>query len=204
MRLATDVPLKLSVARGNVMVGISGWSYAPWRGNFFPNGLPQKLELAFAARRFGALEVNGTFYSLQRPSTFTSWYNQTPPGFIFALKGGRYITHMRKLREPLASLANFFASGPFVCGKSSGQSFGSFRHSFTSTRTASGPFLIYCHVTRSRWLAWHESMMIESKAASFLKQMSAGRFVTRSSFATIVFLTIVFFQCCAITGFHWW
>lgn len=112
MRLATDLPLKLSVARGNILVGISGWSYAPWRGNFFPNGLPQKLELAFAARRFGALEVNGTFYSLQRPSTFTSWYNQTPPGFMFALKGGRFITHMRKLREPLASLANFFASGP--------------------------------------------------------------------------------------------
>ena len=100
------------MARGNVLVGISGWSYAPWRGNFIPNGLPQKLELAFAARRFGALEVNGTFYSLQRPSTFTSWYNQTPPGFVFALKGGRFITHMRKLREPLPSLANFFASGP--------------------------------------------------------------------------------------------
>jgi len=112
MRLATDVPLKLSVARGNILVGISGWSYAPWRGNFFPKGLPQKLELAYAARRFAALEVNGTFYSLQRPSTFTSWYNQTPPGFVFALKGGRFITHMRKLREPLASLANFFASGP--------------------------------------------------------------------------------------------
>ena len=80
MRLATDLPLKLSVARGNILVGISGWSYAPWRGNFFPNGLPQKLELAYAARRFGALEVNDTFYSLQRPSTFTSWYNQTPPG----------------------------------------------------------------------------------------------------------------------------
>ena len=73
--------------RGNILVGISGWSYAPWRGNFFPNGLPQKLELAFAARRFGALEVNGTFYSLQRPSTFTSWYHQTPPGFMLCPQG---------------------------------------------------------------------------------------------------------------------
>jgi uncharacterized protein YecE (DUF72 family) len=92
-------------------IGISGWTYAPWRGNFFPRGLPQKLELAYASRRFSALEVNGTFYSLQRPSTFQAWYDETPPGFVFALKGGRYITHMRKLKEPRQPLANYLASG---------------------------------------------------------------------------------------------
>jgi uncharacterized protein YecE (DUF72 family) len=94
-----------------IRVGISGWTYSPWRGNFFPRGLPQKLELAYASRRFKALEVNGTFYSLQRPSTFQSWYDETPPGFTFALKGGRYITHMRKLKEPRQPLANYLASG---------------------------------------------------------------------------------------------
>lgn len=95
----------------DIRVGISGWTYAPWRGNFYPRGLPQKLELSYASRRLNALEVNGTFYSLQRPSTFQTWYEESPPGFVFALKGGRYLTHMRKLREPLQPLANYLASG---------------------------------------------------------------------------------------------
>jgi uncharacterized protein YecE (DUF72 family) len=94
-----------------IRVGISGWTYPPWRGNFYPKGLPQKLELAYASRRFNALEINGTFYSLQRPSSFQSWYDDTPPHFKFALKGGRFLTHMRKLREPRQPLANFLASG---------------------------------------------------------------------------------------------
>jgi uncharacterized protein YecE (DUF72 family) len=96
---------------GDIRVGISGWTYTPWRGNFYPRGLPQKLELAYASRRFNALEVNGTFYSLQRPSSFRAWYEQSPAGFLFALKGGRYITHMRKLRDAAQPLANFLASG---------------------------------------------------------------------------------------------
>jgi uncharacterized protein YecE (DUF72 family) len=96
---------------GEIRVGIAGWTYPPWRGNFYPEGLPHKLELAFASRRFDAIEVNGTFYSLQLPSTFRSWYASTPPGFVFALKGGRYVTHMRKLRDPRQPLANYFASG---------------------------------------------------------------------------------------------
>jgi uncharacterized protein YecE (DUF72 family) len=94
-----------------IRVGISGWMYPLWRGNFYPRGLPQKLELAYASRRFNALEINGTFYSLQRPSTFDAWYEATPPAFVFALKGGRFLTHMRKLRRPLEPLANYLASG---------------------------------------------------------------------------------------------
>jgi uncharacterized protein YecE (DUF72 family) len=95
-----------------VFVGISGWRYTPWRGNFFPGTLPQRLELAYAARRFNALEVNGTFYSLQRPELFAAWHDDSPPGFVFALKGARFITHMKKLRDCETPLANFFASGP--------------------------------------------------------------------------------------------
>jgi uncharacterized protein YecE (DUF72 family) len=94
-----------------IRVGISGWTYAPWRGKFYPDGLTQKLELAYASRRFNALEVNGTFYSLQTPSSFQSWYEATPPGFVFTLKGGRYVTHFRKLKDPRQPLANYFASG---------------------------------------------------------------------------------------------
>jgi uncharacterized protein YecE (DUF72 family) len=92
-------------------VGISGWTYTPWRGEFYPKGLPQKLELAFASRRFNALEINGTFYSLQRASSFQTWYKETPADFVFSLKGGRFLTHMRKLKEPRQPLANYFASG---------------------------------------------------------------------------------------------
>ena len=94
-----------------IRVGISGWTYPPWRGTFYPERLTQRLELAYASRRFNAIEINGTFYSLQRPSSFQSWYEDTPPGFVFALKGGRYLTHLRKLKEPRQPLANFLASG---------------------------------------------------------------------------------------------
>ena len=94
-----------------IRVGISGWRYAPWRGVFYPTGLPQAAELVYAGQVFPTLEINGSFYSLQRPETYALWYEQTPPGFVFALKGGRYMTHMLKLRAVERPLANFFASG---------------------------------------------------------------------------------------------
>lgn len=95
-----------------IYVGISGWTYAPWRGNFYPQGLVQKHELAYASRRFGMLEINGTFYSLQRPSSFGAWYDATPPGFVFSLKGNKFLTHVRRLKDPHEPLASFLASGP--------------------------------------------------------------------------------------------
>jgi len=98
-------------AAGDVRIGISGWRYAPWRGVFYPQGLPQRSELAFASRMLPTIEINGSFYSLQRPESYAAWHAQTPPGFVFAVKGSRYITHMLKLRDVGAALANFFASG---------------------------------------------------------------------------------------------
>jgi uncharacterized protein YecE (DUF72 family) len=95
----------------SVRVGISGWTYRPWRGVFYPDELPQKKELAFAAAQFPTIEINGTFYSLQRPSSFPHWFDETPDDFVFAVKGSRYLTHMRRLREPELPLANLFASG---------------------------------------------------------------------------------------------
>jgi uncharacterized protein YecE (DUF72 family) len=92
-------------------IGISGWRYKPWRGSFYPEELPQHAELAFAAARFPVLEINGTFYSLQRPSSFASWYEATPRDFVFSVKAPRYITHILRLRDIEAPLANFFASG---------------------------------------------------------------------------------------------
>jgi uncharacterized protein YecE (DUF72 family) len=94
-----------------VRIGISGWNYPPWRKVFYPPGLRQTDELRFASRVFPTIEINGSFYSLQRPSSYRAWYAATPNDFVFALKGGRFITHMKRLRDVEAPLANFFASG---------------------------------------------------------------------------------------------
>jgi uncharacterized protein YecE (DUF72 family) len=94
-------------------IGISGWRYEPWRGVFYPRGLPQRRELEYAARHFPTVEINGSFYSLQRPEYYAQWYRETPPGFVFAVKGSRYITHLLRLKNIDKPLANFFASGIF-------------------------------------------------------------------------------------------
>jgi uncharacterized protein YecE (DUF72 family) len=96
---------------GHVRIGISGWRYAPWRGVFYPKGLRQADELAFAARHFDSIEINGSFYSLQTPELYASWYRATPPDFVFSIKGSRFITHLKRLRDFEQPLANFFASG---------------------------------------------------------------------------------------------
>ncbi len=98
-------------AAGRVLIGISGWRYAPWRGVFYPEGLVQRRELEFASRAFPTIELNGSFYSLQRPELFAQWYDETPPTFVFSIKGGRYVTHVLRLRDARRALANFFASG---------------------------------------------------------------------------------------------
>jgi uncharacterized protein YecE (DUF72 family) len=95
----------------DLRIGISGWTYGPWRGTFYPKGLTQKRELAFASRQLNSIEINGSFYSLQRPSSYELWRDQTPAGFVFAVKAGRFITHMKKLKGVETALANFFASG---------------------------------------------------------------------------------------------
>jgi uncharacterized protein YecE (DUF72 family) len=94
-----------------VRIGISGWRYEPWRGVFYPEGLAQRRELEFCARHFPTVEINGSFYSLQRPEYYEAWYRETPPGFVFSVKGSRYITHMLRLKNIEKPLANFYASG---------------------------------------------------------------------------------------------
>ena len=96
-----------------IRVGISGWRYEPWRGKFYPKRLPQRAELHYASRVLPSIEINGSFYSLQRPESYASWYRETPAEFMFTVKGGRYITHMRRLRDVGEPLANFFESGLF-------------------------------------------------------------------------------------------
>ena len=96
---------------GCVRIGISGWRYEPWRGVFYPGGLRHDDELAFASRRFSTIEINGSFYSLQRPEYYQRWHDETPQGFVFAVKGPRFVTHMLKLRGVEPAMANFYASG---------------------------------------------------------------------------------------------
>jgi uncharacterized protein YecE (DUF72 family) len=99
------------VTEPQIRIGVSGWRYEPWRGVFYPAGLQQRLELSYAASIFRTLEINGSFYSLQRPESWRQWRDDTPADFVFTVKGPRFITHMRKLREIEQPLANFFASG---------------------------------------------------------------------------------------------
>jgi uncharacterized protein YecE (DUF72 family) len=95
----------------DVRIGISGWTYPPWRGVFYPRHLPQKRELEYASRQVNSVEINGSFYSLQRPKSYEAWREATPGGFIFSVKAPRFITHLKRLKNVETPLANFFASG---------------------------------------------------------------------------------------------
>ena len=99
-----------------IAIGISGWRYAGWRKAFYPVGLPQRRELAHAAERLGSIEINGSFYALQRPDSYRSWRAETPADFVFSVKGGRFITHLKKLAGVETALANFYASGVLALG----------------------------------------------------------------------------------------
>jgi len=106
--------------RAQIRVGISGWRYRGWRGTFYPKVLAQRRELEYAAQHFNSIELNGSFYSLQRPKNYQQWSHETPDDFVFAVKGGRYISHMLKLRNVEKPLANFFAQGLLSLGRKLG------------------------------------------------------------------------------------
>jgi uncharacterized protein YecE (DUF72 family) len=101
---------------GEIRIGISGWTYPGWRGDFYPRGLVQRRELEYAAERLTSIEINGSFYSLQRPTSYAAWREQTPDDFVFSVKGGRYISHLKRLADVETPLANFFASGVLALG----------------------------------------------------------------------------------------
>ena len=101
---------------GKVRIGISGWTYPPWRKKFYPHKLAQHKELAYASSIFSSIEINGTFYSLQKPQSFEKWAGETPEDFVFSVKAPRYITHIQRLKEVEAPVANFLASGLLKLG----------------------------------------------------------------------------------------
>jgi uncharacterized protein YecE (DUF72 family) len=156
-----------------VRIGISGWRYAPWRGIFYPRDLPQRRELEYASHLFSALEINGSFYSLQQPESYASWYAQTPASFTFAVKGGRFITHMRKLRDIEEPLANFLASGLFNLREKLGPILWQFPPDFKYNRARLEPFLellphdteAACRLARRRsaWMKGRVRLAVDAK-----------------------------------------
>lgn len=112
-------------------IGISGWRYEPWRDVFYPSDLVQAKELHYASRQVNSIEINGSFYSLQRPESYQKWHDDVPADFLFSVKGPRYITHIRRLKEVEVPLANFFASGVLHLRKKLGPILWQFPPSFS-------------------------------------------------------------------------
>ncbi len=106
--------------RGQIRIGIAGWRYDEWRGTFYPEDLTQKRELEYASRQLNSIELNGTFYSTQRPKSFQQWSKDTPDDFVFSIKGSQFITHIRKIENVEGALANFLAQGLLRFGKKLG------------------------------------------------------------------------------------
>jgi uncharacterized protein YecE (DUF72 family) len=135
-------PTAIAMAKtGEIRVGISGWTYKPWRGMFYPAALRQKDELAFAAGKFRTIEINGTFYGLQRPESFARWRDDTPEDFVFSVKAPRFITHIRGLRDVEAPIANFMASGLLALGPKLGPVLWQFPPRMTFNAALFEPFL---------------------------------------------------------------
>jgi uncharacterized protein YecE (DUF72 family) len=105
-----------AVPRARIRIGIGGWTYEPWRGDFYPADLVQKRELEYASRMLTSIEVNGTYYGSQKPETFARWHDETPDDFVFALKAPRFATNRRVLGEAGSSIERFFAGGVMALG----------------------------------------------------------------------------------------
>ncbi|MER2508787.1 MAG: DUF72 domain-containing protein [Amaricoccus sp.] len=101
---------------GRIRVGVGGWTFEPWRGAFYPEGLAQKRELEYASRAVTTIEINGTYYGSQKPESFRKWHDETPDDFLFSLKAPRFATNRKVLAEAGESIARFFASGVLELG----------------------------------------------------------------------------------------
>jgi uncharacterized protein YecE (DUF72 family) len=101
---------------GNIFVGIGGWNFAPWRGSFYPKGLTQARELHYASRELTSIEINSTFYGLQKPATYLKWHDETPDGFVFSVKAPRFVTQRKSLASSASSVERFLESGVLQLG----------------------------------------------------------------------------------------
>jgi len=103
-------------ATGKIFVGVGGWNFPPWRGSFYPKGLTQARELHYASRELTSIEINSTFYGLQKPATFKKWHDETPDGFLFSVKAPRFVTHRKTLASGASSIERFLGSGVLQLG----------------------------------------------------------------------------------------
>jgi uncharacterized protein YecE (DUF72 family) len=157
--------------RGVVRIGISGWNYPKWRSVFYPEGLKHAAELEYASHRFSTIELNGSFYSLVRPTSVERWRSETPEDFVFSVKGSRFITHMKRLVDPTTALANFFGSGILALGEKLGPILWQLPPSMELDRARLGQFLeLLPRTTR--------------EAARFARAHHDARIEHRSHFAT--------------------
>ncbi|CAH2911335.1 MAG: FIG003003: hypothetical protein [uncultured Paraburkholderia sp.] len=108
---STNTTSSRSAKAGKIRIGIGGWTYAPWRGPFYPEDLTQSRELEYASRHLSSIEINGTFYGLQKPASYEKWYQETPDNFVFSLKAPRYATNRKVLADAGETIERFFASG---------------------------------------------------------------------------------------------
>jgi uncharacterized protein YecE (DUF72 family) len=106
----------MTATAGKIYIGIGGWNFAPWRGVFYPKGLTQAKELAYAASKLTSIEINATYYGSQKPESFRKWAREVPDGFIFSVKGPRFATNRRVLAEAGDSIKRFFDSGVLELG----------------------------------------------------------------------------------------
>ena len=102
--------------KGRIFIGVGGWNFAPWRGTFYPEGLTQTKELHYASRELTSIEINSTFYGLQKPATFQKWHDETPDGFVFSVKAPRFVTQRARLAEGASSIERFLGSGVLQLG----------------------------------------------------------------------------------------
>jgi uncharacterized protein YecE (DUF72 family) len=150
-----------------IRIGISGWRYAGWRGRFYPPGLVQRRELAYAAERLNSIELNGSFYALQRPDSYRAWRAETPDDFVFSVKGGRYITHMLKLSGVETALANFYASGVLALGPKLGPFLWQLPPNLGYDRARMSDFLDLLPRTAgeaAQWATRHDAKVAEDRA----------------------------------------
>lgn len=147
-------------------IGISGWTYPPWRGTFYPKGWTQKRELEYASRQVNSIEINGTFYSLQRPKSYSAWYEATPEDFCFSVKCPRFITHIKRLDDVAEPLANFFASGVFLLKEKLGPLLWQLPPSF--------------HYDRDRLAKFFKQLPRDTKAAARIARKHGGRLTGRT------------------------
>jgi uncharacterized protein YecE (DUF72 family) len=182
--------------RADVRVGISGWTYPPWRGVFYPKGLPHRAELSYAASVLSTIEINGSFYSLQRPTSYRSWHDQTPDDFVFSVKGGRFITHMKRLAEPEVTLANFFASGLLALRAKLGPILWQLPPNFRFDPQRLAAF--FAHLPRSSgeaaWLARHHDERLTDRALTDTdadRPMRHALEVRHDSFKTAAFTDLL-------------